>query len=251
MMQLSMAKATERTIIYCQTIKQCSKIYNSLKSMLGNNLYISSPCDRRNVILEMLHSCTPAANKETILSSFTDVCGGIRILVATIAFGMGVYCKGVRRTIHFGPPKTIESLIQESGRAGRDGLQSSTHIIYNGLLLRHVDKSIKEYVNTKECRRKVLLKHFVAESEIICPTVSHLCCDNCALQCTCGSSACVQDLKYLSQDCPSSYQQVVNERNVTEAHNQAILKDLTAYHKSLIPVLQGVSKNSLQLENSR
>ena len=33
-------KVTERTIIYCQTIKQCSKMYNSLKSMLGNNLYI-------------------------------------------------------------------------------------------------------------------------------------------------------------------------------------------------------------------
>ena len=77
-------KATERTVIYCQTIKQCSKIYNSLKSMLGNNLYIGQLCDKRNVILEILHSCTPAANKGSILSSFTDTCGGISISVATI-----------------------------------------------------------------------------------------------------------------------------------------------------------------------
>ena len=190
--------------------------------------------DRRNVILEMLHSCTPAANKGSILSSFTDTCGGIRILVATIAFGMGVDCKGVWRTVHFGPPKNVESLIQESGRAGRDGLPSYSHIIYNGLLLSHVDQDIKEYINTKECRRKELLKHFVAESEIKYPTMSHLCCENCALQCTCESSACVHDFKYLSQDCPSSDQQVVNERDVTEAHKQAILKHLTACHKSLV-----------------
>ena len=46
---------TERTIIYCQTIKQCGKIYNSIKSMLGNHLYIGQAGNARNVVLEMLH----------------------------------------------------------------------------------------------------------------------------------------------------------------------------------------------------
>ena len=41
---------TERTIIYCQTIKQCGKIYNCIKSMIGNNLYIGQPGDARNVV---------------------------------------------------------------------------------------------------------------------------------------------------------------------------------------------------------
>ena len=48
--------------------------------------------------------------------------------MATIAFGMGVDCKGVCRTIHFGPSKNIESYIQETGRAGRDGKQSVAFI---------------------------------------------------------------------------------------------------------------------------
>ncbi len=231
---------TERTIIYCQTIKQCGKIYNCIKSMIGNNLYIGQPGDARNVVLEMLHSCTPAANKESILSSFADAHGCIRVLVTTIAFGMGVDCKGVRHAIHFGPPKNAEALIQESGRAGRDGLPSSSHVIYNGVLLSHVDYSIKEYVHTKDCRRKVLLKHFVLESEITYPATRHLCCDNCAITCTCGSSECTSSLKYFSKECPSSGEaSKSNERQVTQTQKETMLKCLIAYHKSLVNDLVG------------
>lgn len=95
----------ERTIIYCQTIHQCSVVYGTLKQMFGNKLYVDKIGDRKNVILEMLHSCSPSCNKEAVLKSFGEANGAIRILVATIAFGMGVDCKGVQRTIHFGPSK--------------------------------------------------------------------------------------------------------------------------------------------------
>ena len=91
-----------RTIIYCQTIRQCSLVYASLKGMLGKNMYmdIDNP---KTTLVEMLHSCTPSANKENILGSFADEKGIIRVLVATIAFGMGVDCKAFYRVIHFGP----------------------------------------------------------------------------------------------------------------------------------------------------
>ena len=84
----------------------------------------------------------------------------MRILVATIAFGMGVDCKGVYRTIHFGPSKNIETYIQETGRAGRDGKQSVTYVIYKGLFLNHVDKDMKNYLKTRDCRWKNLLLKF-------------------------------------------------------------------------------------------
>jgi ATP-dependent DNA helicase RecQ len=72
----------------------------------------------------MLNSCTPVSNKINILDSFEKDDGCIKVLVAT--FGMGVDCKKVYRTIHFGPAKNIEieSYMQESGRCGRDGVAS-------------------------------------------------------------------------------------------------------------------------------
>ena len=115
-----------RTIIYCQTIKQCAVVYSTLKTLLDEKMY-EDPVrrDAKRVLLEILHSCSPVSNKENILESFQREDGCIRILVATIAFGMGVDCKQVHRTVHFGPAKNVEAYMQESGRAGRDGKQST------------------------------------------------------------------------------------------------------------------------------
>ena len=75
----------------------------------------------------MLHSCSPKSNKDLILESFQFDEGHSRILVATIVFGMGVDCKKVYQTIHFGLAKNVESYLQESGRAGRDGSQCTAY----------------------------------------------------------------------------------------------------------------------------
>ena len=57
----------QRTIIYCQTIKQCGVVYGTIRGMLGQNMYAGN---EENVLVEMLHSYTPAANKQNILHSF-------------------------------------------------------------------------------------------------------------------------------------------------------------------------------------
>ena len=78
-------------------------------------------CRPRNRIVEMYHAGTPSSVKEHVTQLMSEDCGHLRILIATVAFGMGINCKEVRRTIHFGPSKNIEQYVQESGRAGRDG----------------------------------------------------------------------------------------------------------------------------------
>ena len=75
--------------------------------MLGNDIYFQTDKNPSNVLVEMLHSCTPPENKEKIILSFQSVTGTIHLLVATIAFGMGVDCKGVHRVIHYGPAKNV------------------------------------------------------------------------------------------------------------------------------------------------
>lgn len=96
-------------------------IYSTIKGMLGNNACPDSTNNPRKVVLEMLHSCTPESNKEAVLNAFQNKDSTVKVFVATSAFRMGIDCKGVHHTIHFGPSKNIEAYIQETGRAGRDG----------------------------------------------------------------------------------------------------------------------------------
>ena len=74
---------------------------------------------------------------------------------------MGVDMKGVSRVIHFGPSKNIENYVQECGRAGREGQQSTCLLLYNGLMSARSKFDIKEYIETdQQCRRKQIFNHF-------------------------------------------------------------------------------------------
>ena len=220
----------EKTIVYCQTIKQCSLIYATLKSMLGRSMYGKD--DLKCPLLEMLHSCTPDDNKEAVLESFRREDGPILVLIATIAFGMGVDCKGVHRTIHFGPSKNVEAFIQETGRAGRDGKPSFSFLLYKGLMLNHVERDIKDYLKTKECRRKTLLKQFGIENITISGPL-HTCCDNCAQRCHCNMAECstYTFFGFADKNLDSSEQK---KRKVSESQKTELRMALVKYHKSLV-----------------
>ena len=184
-------KDSQRTIIYCQTIKQCSHLFRMFELALGDSLYHGKN-DPRNRLVDMMHSGTPSSVKDNVLDQFADQTKCLRVLIATIAYGMGVNCKGVTRVIHFGPSKSIEAYMQESGRCGRSGEQSDALLLYNGLNLKAADSDMKEYVQSSTCRRKFLLKYF-GTSHSRFPS-GHICCDICAESCTCQGVHCNMDL---------------------------------------------------------
>jgi bloom syndrome protein len=167
-------------IIYCTSKRECEMISESLNKHLKTAFYHAGLSKKeRNAVQEMWN------RRE------------INIIVATIAFGMGIDKKDVRFVIHYCIPKSLEGYYQETGRAGRDGLESVCVLFY---MLRDkrkieymiemgegdrrqkerqredLDAVIRYCENRTDCRRMQVLAHFGERFD------SRLCknsCDNC------------------------------------------------------------------------
>ena len=119
---LTEKELTTRTVIYCETIKQCGLIYSTLEAMLGKKIFLDETGDNpRDVIVEMLHSCTPAANKAVILQSFQVENSSLRVLVVTIAFGRGWTIKVYTGRFILGHQRALKPTSRKTGRAGKAG----------------------------------------------------------------------------------------------------------------------------------
>ena len=70
--------------------------------------------------MDCFTGCTEESVRDIILKQFCTV-SCLRIVIATIVFGLGVNCPDIRHVIHFGVPEDIETYVQQVGRAGRDG----------------------------------------------------------------------------------------------------------------------------------
>lgn len=92
-------------IIYCLSRKDCEKLAETLKRNFG-------------VRCDYYHADMTYSKRQEIQAAW--MANQIQVIIATIAFGMGINKHDVRFVVHYSMPKSLEGYVQECGRAGRD-----------------------------------------------------------------------------------------------------------------------------------
>lgn len=230
----SNGKETTRTMIFCQTRRQCAVVFAVFRRALENNMFVNREENLEKRLVEMYHAGTPKTVIQHIEKNMSIASSHIRVLVCTIAFGMGINCKGVSQIIHFGPSKTVESYVQESGRAGRNGEPSKCILLYNGFLSTHCHGDIKSYMSSETCRRSYLFRHFPGTFPP--GRINHSCCDLCAASCDCSVNCTVgQSLQLDVLNSPSvNTEEGSLSRPVSTIQRSELRKMLVVYMKQLM-----------------
>ena len=176
-----------KNIVFCYTLLDCGQIYAKLKRHLGNN--ITEPPGLPNIVeFRLINFFTAASTVEMKAKVLTEFCKSdtnLRLVIATSAFGLGVDCPDIGRVINCGAPNTTEELIQQSGRAGRNG-NNAEAILYYKKVGKHTTATMEQYgTNKSECRRRILLTNL-----LFCRNTTPLkackCCDLCETMCNCN-----------------------------------------------------------------
>lgn len=171
-------RAGDSGIVYCLSRKQVEKVAALLK--------------KAGVPSGAYHAGFPQAQRARVQDAFLR--GDIDVVVATVAFGMGIDKPDVRFVVHYDMPKNIEGFYQETGRAGRDGLPAEALLFYslqdattarrlvesgnNPEQVRIEVHKLQAMIGLAEattCRRRVLLGYFGETVESDCGN-----CDVCA-----------------------------------------------------------------------
>ncbi|WP_076415291.1 DNA helicase RecQ [Shewanella sp. UCD-KL12] len=169
--QFVAAQNSNSGIIYCSSRKRVDEVAERLR-LQGHNA-------------DSYHAGKTQEERADVQERFLK--DQLEIVVATVAFGMGINKSNVRYVVHYDIPKSVESYYQETGRAGRDGLDSEALLLFDPADIGRVRHLIEQsepgpqqqvefhklntmaaFAEAQTCRRQVLLHYFDESAEEPC-----------------------------------------------------------------------------------
>ncbi|XP_014672566.1 PREDICTED: ATP-dependent DNA helicase RecQ-like, partial [Priapulus caudatus] len=196
-----------KILVYCRNVRAVYQMYMWVMEELGDQAYAGRHHSVDCRLVEMFHSKADQESMERIMTNFPKEDSHIRLLFATIAFGMGVQINDVDIVVHWGLEQSALQYWQEVGRCARDG-RPGLAVTYalSRTITTCKDKAMKEVATCSTCCRVQLLQMFAIDSagaeELETLKLKSNCEQNCLQMCQCALCSCCSNCQ-VDCCCPS------------------------------------------------